>query len=65
MGGRFGNWLERRLGIWQLKRIAQSAAEDMGYKPRMHYDWTELEFHPDTRRIEEWLKQEGYIYQNK
>ena len=36
MGGRFGNWLARRLGIWQLKRIAQSAAEDMGYKPRMH-----------------------------
>lgn len=57
LGGRLGDWLERRLKNFQVKRIERGLAESAGYKPRLIYTDAELEFHPHTKRIEEYLQQ--------
>ncbi len=57
LGGRMGDLFERRLKRLQLARIERSLAAESGYKPRVAYSDTELEFHPHTKRIEEYLEQ--------
>ncbi len=52
LGGRFGDWLERKLKAVQVARIEKSFQKEAGYKPRIIYRDDELEFHPDTRRTE-------------
>ena len=52
LGGRFGDWLEKILRNFQIKRIERTLKKDSGYKPRIIYSDEELEFHPDTRRTE-------------
>lgn len=53
LGGIFGDWLEKVLRRVQIARIERSLKTDPpGYKPRIKYNNDELEFHPDTRRIE-------------
>lgn len=53
LGGRFGDWVERILRTVQIRRIESGLAKNPpGYKPRIAYGDDELEFHPDTRRIE-------------
>ncbi len=52
-----GDIFEKFVKKIQLERIKKSLKRDAGYKPRLRYDDEELEFHPDTRRIEEMLKQ--------
>jgi len=54
--GGSGDWLETVLKDFQIKRIEKSLPKNLGYKPRVIYDDDELEFHPDTKRIEEMLK---------
>ena len=51
--GGFGNKAELILKKIQIARIEKSLRGDpAGYKPRIKYGDDELEFHPDTRRIE-------------
>lgn len=52
LSGRFGDLIERLLKRVQVRRIERSMRSDAGYKPRIIYNDTELEFHPDTKRIE-------------
>lgn len=53
LGGRLGDVLENIFKAAQIKRIESSLKSDSpGYKPRLIYSDFELEFHPDTRRIE-------------
>ena len=51
-----GNWFEGALKNFQVKRIGRNLKANSGYKPRVVYDDDELEFHPDTKRIEERVK---------
>lgn len=53
---RLGDWLESRLRLFQVARIEKSLKKDPGYKPRIIYGDAELEFHPHTKRIEEYLE---------
>lgn len=55
--GAIGDFLEKILRALQRRRIEVnlSHAESGGYKSRIKYDDTELEFHPDTKRIEEYI----------
>lgn len=53
LGGGMGDWLEGVLRDLQIRRIERGLKNDPpGYKPRIKYNDDELEFHPDTRRIE-------------
>ena len=54
--GKVGDWLESILKRIQVKKIESGLAKQSGYKPRIVYTDQELEFHPDTRRIEDFLK---------
>jgi len=56
LSGGFGDWLERRLKILQMKRIKKKIKSQSGYKPRITYSDDELEFHPDTKRIDDFLQ---------
>jgi hypothetical protein len=51
-----GDYFEKFVKRFQLERIEKSLKRDIGYKPRLRFDDEELEFHPNTRRIEEMLK---------
>ncbi len=53
LSGDFGNWLEEELKKIQIRKIEKSRDPKNEYKPRMIINDDELEFHPDTRRIEE------------
>jgi hypothetical protein len=54
---RVGSTLERGLKKMQIHLIEQGIGEvQEENKPRIKYDDTELEFHPDTRRIDEHCK---------
>ena len=58
LGGRAGDVCEQIVKRFQLRRIKSHLGPDgVGHKPRLRYDDNELEFHPDTRRIEEIEKQ--------
>src|SRR3989344_1648176 len=52
LDGAFGDWLEALFKKPQLKRIEKSLKNAAGYKPSIIFNDNELEFHPDTRRIE-------------
>ncbi|MDO8467070.1 MAG: hypothetical protein Q7S83_02930 [bacterium] len=53
LSGQMGILLEKVLRKIQIERIERGLKNDPpGYKPRIIYGDDELEFHPDTRRIE-------------
>lgn len=56
LGGRSGDRFEQMAKRDQMERIMRHEAADKGYKPRLIYTDEELEFHPDTRRIDEFVK---------
>ncbi|MDO8495662.1 MAG: hypothetical protein Q7S32_04100 [bacterium] len=56
LGGIFGNKIEGILKENQIKRIESGLPHTLGRKPRFIYNDSELEFHPDTARIEEMMK---------
>ncbi len=51
-----GDWLEKILKKIQIKKIEIAANRASVYKPRIIISDEELEFHPDTKRIQEYLK---------
>jgi len=53
--GGFGDRIEGLLKNIQIKKIEKSLKIEKQYKPRIIFNDSELEFHPDTRRIEEML----------
>lgn len=58
LNGKLGGFFEKTVKKIQLRRIEKSLREGgMGVRPRLRYDDEELEFHPDTARIEEMLQQ--------
>lgn len=53
LGRAFGNLIEKSLKKIQIAKIERSLKNNPpGYNPRIIYSDEELEFHPDTRRIE-------------
>lgn len=54
LSGRIGNWLENILKKIQVRKIEQSKKYQETYKPRITVSDIELEFHPDTKRIEDY-----------
>lgn len=55
LSGRVGDRLERFLRHWQIMKIEKGSGWKNGYKPRVIYNDEELEFHPDTKRILEYV----------
>jgi hypothetical protein len=55
-GTRLGDRLEQVLRKVQIRRIEKSLKSQPGYKPRIIYSDDELEFHPDTKRIGDFLQ---------
>lgn len=53
LAGKTGDWLERALKGFQVRRIERGLAASAGHNPRIRYGDTELEFHSDTRRIDQ------------
>lgn len=59
LAGRMGDQLERFFKRVQIARIERSMRDDPpGYRPRIRYGDEELEFHPDTKRIQVYLQRE-------
>jgi len=58
LNGKIGDKLEAFLREIQIKRIESGLRAESGYKPRIIYSNEELEFHPDTTRIEQMIKKE-------
>ncbi len=56
LGGKIGNWLEKILKNIQLRKMQAQQESARGYKPRIIVSDDELEFHPDTKRIEEYAQ---------
>lgn len=57
LSGSFGNWVERMLKRFQIARIEKSLRHDPpGWNPRIRYSDSELEFHPDTKRIDSYVR---------
>lgn len=54
--GKFGDFVEKLFKKYQIQRIKKNLKETKTYKPLLRYNDTELRFHMDTRRIEEWIK---------
>jgi len=54
LGGSFGNFAERYLKKWLVKKIKDPAK--LGHGPRVHWSDEKLELYRDTRRIEEMIK---------
>ena len=52
LSGKFGDLLEAALKNIQIKKIEKSLKTIKQYKPRIIFNDSELEFHPDTKRIE-------------
>lgn len=59
LSGRLGDGIENILKEDQIKRVESGLPQSLGYKPRFIYNDNELEFHPDTRRIEEMIRERG------
>jgi len=55
LSGKTGDWLEKTLRRWQIAKIEASAKSGQGFEPRIIYNDNELEFHPDTKRILDYL----------
>ena len=56
LSGKFGNVPEAILKKIQIRKIEKSPKITKTYNPRIIYNDNELEFHPNTKRIEELLK---------
>lgn len=57
LSGKAGNVLEKFLRKIQIRRIEKGLKNDPpGYRPRIIYGDNELEFHPDTRRIDSYIE---------
>ena len=56
LNGKLGNILEKLLKTIQIKKIKKSLLTGSGYQPRIYYSDEELEFHPDTKRIQDFLQ---------
>jgi len=54
LSGYLGDLAEKILKEIQIKRIEKSLKLTETYKPRIVFNDNELEFHPDTKRIEEY-----------
>lgn len=61
LSGRLGDVLERLLRRLQLAKIKIGLSDFAGYKPRLVYTDTELEFHPDTKRMERYLENHSSV----
>lgn len=57
LSGKFGDWLQK-LKFFQIYFIKRGL-KNLGYKPRIIYTDNELEFHPDTKRIDEYCENGG------
>ena len=53
LSGSFGNFVENKLRSIQVKRINKNFIQNKGFEPRIKVTRDELEFHPDTKRTEE------------
>lgn len=56
LGGRAGDWLEKKLKNIQVRRIERGLKTQLGFEPRIQYTDEELEFLPSTSRIHELTK---------
>ena len=56
LSGKFGDVLEKWLKNIQIKKIEKSLKIEKQYKPRIVFNDSELEFHPHTKRIEEYIE---------
>ena len=56
LNGAIGDFFESFVKKLQVRKIEKSLKKDIGFNPRLRYDDEELEFHPDTSRIEDFLK---------
>jgi hypothetical protein len=56
LSGRLGDFKEKILKQIQIKRIKNSLKGGLGFEPRLIYNDDELEFHPDTLRINKLVK---------
>ncbi|MDO8443268.1 MAG: hypothetical protein Q7S81_03390 [bacterium] len=59
LSGKLGVVLEKYLKKIQIKKIEKSLKTVKQYKPRIIFNDSELEFHPDTKRIEEYCSQKN------
>ncbi|MEK7086735.1 MAG: hypothetical protein AAB935_00555 [Patescibacteria group bacterium] len=58
LGGSFGDFIERFLKKIQISRIRETLKNyGSGFAPRLRFGDDELEFHPDTARIEIMIKE--------
>ena len=55
LSGKPGDLFEKWVKNIQIKKIEKSLKTEKQYKPRIIFNDLELEFHPDTKRIEEVL----------
>ena len=55
LSGKLGDVLEKLLKKIQIAKIEKSLIIEKQYKPRIIFNDTELEFHPHTKRIEEYV----------
>lgn len=55
LSGKFGDIVERLLKNIQVKKIERNLNNGYTHKPRIIYSDSELEFHPNTERIEAYL----------
>ncbi|MBU4347923.1 nucleotidyltransferase domain-containing protein [Patescibacteria group bacterium] len=56
LNGKIGNFVEKILKKIQISKIKKSLKTENLYKPRIIYNDSELEFHPHTKRIEEYIQ---------
>lgn len=56
LSGSFGDWLESELKKIQVRKISEGRNPEKEYKPRIIVSDSELEFHPDTRRTEDYVE---------
>ncbi|MHB9019422.1 MAG: nucleotidyltransferase domain-containing protein [Minisyncoccota bacterium] len=55
LSGKLGDVIEKFLKKIQIKKIEKSLKTEAQYKPRIIFNDNELEFHPHTKRIEEFI----------
>ncbi len=60
LSGFLGSIFEALVKKFQLERINKNLNRDIGYKPRLCFNDEELEFHPDTQRIDEFIQKGSF-----
>lgn len=53
---KIGDWLEKKLKSVQIAKIKSFANNQNTYAPRIIFNDNELEFHPNTKRIQEYVE---------